>query len=410
MKWAFFADKKYRWAQFLPISSVFFVFAGCTRVAPDCKVIASKDGTTYVGTVDSTGLRSGYGVLTRGDSTLYAGQWQADKRCGVGRVTDSTGTIIIGTWRADTLVTASRTDSLGTYRGEFNRHLVAEGHGTYLDTANCYYNGHWSAGQRMGWGFAITPGKRLRAGEWKADRYLGERLNYTADRIYGIDISRFQHEKGRTRFNISWNRLRITALGTISKKTVSGTVDYPVSFCYIKSTEGRSLHNQYFNLDYKSARQYGIVCGAYHFWSHTSTATAQAENFLRNTRFSKGDLPPVLDLEPTAAQIQKMGGVAAMFSGVRKWMSMVERRTGTRPVLYVSQTFVNKYLPSAPDIKQKYNIWIARYGEYKPDVRLVYWQLCPDGRVQGIIPKVDINVFNGYRAEFEEFLSKNCVK
>ena len=40
----------------------------------------------------------------------------------------------------------------------------------------------------------------------------------------------------------------------------------------------------------------------------------------------------------------------------------------------------------------------------------LYWQLCPDGRVSGITPKVDINVFNGYRSEFEDFLSKNCVK
>ena len=97
-----------------------------------------------------------------------------------------------------------------------------------------------------------------------------------------------------------------------------------------------------------------------------------------------------------------------MFAAVRTWMRMVERHTGTRPVLYISQMFVNRYLPMAPDLKANYNIWIARYGEYKPDVHLVYWQLCPDGRVRGITPKVDINVFNGYRSEFEDFLRKNC--
>lgn len=120
-------------------------------------------------------------------------------------------------------------------------------------------------------------------------------------------------------------------------------------------------------------------------------------------------MPPVLDLEPTHQQIKKMGGPGAMFAAVRTWMRMVERHTGTRPVLYISQMFVNRYLPMAPDLKANYNIWIARYGEYKPDVHLVYWQLCPDGRVRGITPKVDINVFNGYRSEFEDFLQKNCI-
>ena len=55
-------------------------------------------------------------------------------------------------------------------------------------------------------------------------------------------------------------------------------------------------------------------------------------------------------------------------------------------------------------------MWIARYGEYKPDVRLAYWQLCPDGHVRGITPEVDINVFNGYRNEYEEFLRNECIK
>ena len=49
-------------------------------------------------------------------------------------------------------------------------------------------------------------------------------------------------------------------------------------------------------------------------------------------------------------------------------------------------------------------VWIARYGEYKPEVRLVFWQLCPDGRVSGITGEVDINVFNGYRDQLTSFL------
>ena len=71
---------------------------------------------------------------------------------------------------------------------------------------------------------------------------------------------------------------------------------------------------------------------------------------------------------------------------------------------------VNTYLPYAPDVRSNHPVWIARYGEYKPDVRLAYWQLCADGRVNGIRGEVDINVFNGYKDEFRLFLEQNCIR
>ena len=59
---------------------------------------------------------------------------------------------------------------------------------------------------------------------------------------------------------------------------------------------------------------------------------------------------------------------------------------------------------------KNYNVWIARYGEYKPNVHLVMWQLSPDGRVKGIKSDVDINIFNGYQDSFEEFLRNERIK
>ena len=80
--------------------------------------------------------------------------------------------------------------------------------------------------------------------------------------------------------------------------------------------------------------------------------------------------------------------------------------------LYVLAGLVrNKhYLYNASYIKSNYQIWIARYGEYKPDVKLIYWQLCPDGRVRGIRGNVDINVFNGYRDQFNVFIANGNIK
>lgn len=385
------------------------VLSACSKVTPGGNTATPKTRCTYRGgTAD--GLPDGYGVLTRGDSTIYSGQWKAGKRHGTAAVTDPQGRTVAATFRADTVVSGTITDSLGTYQGELDSLYRPSGHGIYRGRDGSYYDGAWREGARNGFGCGITAEGKVQTGEWTGGVYRGERMTYTAERIYGIDISRYQHGKGRKKYAIKWNKLRITHLGNISRKKVSGKVDYPVSFVYIKSTEGASVRNPYFASDYRAARRHGIPVGAYHFFSYTSTAQKQAQYFLRHSRFSKGDLPPVLDVEPTARQISKMGGVQAMFNRIRTWLGIVQRRTGVRPILYVSQQFVNKYLPEAPDLMRDYMVWIARYGEYKPEVRLAIWQLCPDGRVDGIHGEVDINVFNGYHDRFQQFLKKGTIK
>lgn len=323
-----------------------------------------------------------------------------------------------------------RIDSMGYYKGTVDSLKRPDGHGTWQGLDGDHYEGGWKNGKREGWGFSISSNKPLRVGEWKGDRYKGERLVYSSERIYGIDISKYQHEEDKVvkqkkvvrirrrrkvvtvtkvikhRYSIDWNRLRITHLGSISRKTVSGDVDFPIRFIYIKSTEGASLLNPYYKKDYSDARAHGYHVGTYHFFSTRTPAGQQADFFLRHSHVRKGDFPPVLDVEPLPSQIAAMGGTGVLFARVRTWLRLVERATGVKPILYVSQTFVNRYLSRAPDLKRDYQVWIARYGEYKPDIHLVYWQLCPDGRVSGIHGHVDINVFNGYKDAFDKF-SKN---
>ncbi len=337
------------------------------------------------------------------------GRWYKLPRQGRGVGNDSLGRWVSGLWDADTVSEGNRVDSSGVYRGQFSRGIMAEGHGIFHSSDGVYYQGQFISDRMHGFCISLDCHK-LRIGEWADGRYRGQRLNFTTERIYGIDISRYQHGKGRRYYPIHWKNLRVRSLGTLSKKRVTGAVDYPVSFIYIKSTEGVSIRNKYYLADYRAARKHGLRCGAYHFFSTKTPGAAQARHFLRYSRFQRGDLPPVLDVEPTHRQIAQMGGVNAMFASIRSWLNIVRRRTGVRPVLYVSQTFVNKYLPQAPDLMHGYNIWIARYGEFKPDVHLVFWQLCPDGRVSGITGEVDVNVFNGYSTQFKKFLETECIR
>ena len=346
-------------------------------------------------------------------SAFSVGEWKNRQPKGTCVRLDSLGRTIIGTWLADSTATGIRQDSTGTYMGDF-RDLKADGHGAYYSIDGSYMEGHWADDRQQGFGIELlTPQgeePRLRAGEWTKGKFQGERMRYTTERIYGIDIAKYQHGKGRRALPIRWDQLRITHVGKRGNQNVSGTADYPVSFVYIKSTEGTSIRNRFYRNDYLQARKRGVRAGAYHFWSVRTGGQQQADFFLKHTLFRDGDLPPVLDIEPSKAQIQQMGGEEKMFRHIRTWLKAVERRTGVKPILYANQLFVNNYLSKQTDLKRNYRVWIARYSEYKPDVRLTFWQLCPDGRVKGIHGEVDINVFNGYQSQFEEFLENETIK
>ncbi len=337
----------------------------------------------------------------------WAGHFYRRPFTGKAIAKDHSGRIISAIYAQDSITSASRTDSTGTYEGQMNEWMQACGQGTFHAANGDYYEGLWFADLPHHFGFKSSPNHHLRIGEWKYGRFLGERMNYTSDRVYGIDISRHQHEKGRRRYGINWQKVRITSLG--AHHNAEGRT-FPVSFVYIKSTEGTTIRNRYFTGDYQKAKKQGIRVGAYHFFSLKSPAKTQANFFVNHTLFRKGDFPPVLDVEPTEAQIRKIGGDEALMNRIRTFMEIVEKRTGMRPILYVNQGFINKHMKKAADIKQKYNVWIARYGQYKPDVKLVYWQLCADGKVEGINGPVDINVFNGYQAQYDEFVQNRVYK
>lgn len=340
-------------------------------------------------------------------------RWTPDIKSGKGVGRDHSGRLVAGLWDADTMVSGMRIDTMGVYIGETDCDFSAEGHGVYINyrggdgsygSGSQLYEGHWSGDRQNGFGYAVDS-KKLSIGEWRNGKCLGERLNYSSERIYGIDISKYQHGRGRRYYPIQWDKLRIIRLG----RKASGEDSYPVSFVYIKSTEGTTIRNKYYPADVKQARKHGLRVGSYHFFSIRSTGTAQAKHFLRHTSFVAGDLPPVLDVEPTDKQIRQMGGTEVLFKWIRQWLTVVEKQTGVSPILYMNQNFINKYLDEAPDLK-KYKIWIARYGDYKPDLKLVYWQLSPYGRVDGIKGDVDINVFNGYKGRYDRFIEDYCIK
>ncbi len=199
----------------------------------------------------------------------------------------------------------------------------------------------------------------------------------------GIDVSHFQNQ-------INWRKVQ----------------QVKVSFAFVKATEGLTITDPMFHLNWESAREQGILRGAYHFFRPQLDAEKQARYFLDLLDDDPGELPPALDLEV-------LGNLAPdeVISRARQWMKIVEKECRCKPVLYTGSSFFRTTLKNSTAFASN-PLWIAHYTiGPRPLVpsawpQWTFWQFSQQGKVVGINGNVDLNAFNGSMPE----LSALCMR
>lgn len=199
--------------------------------------------------------------------------------------------------------------------------------------------------------------------------------------VHGIDIS---HHQG----TIDWELLRNQA-----------NIDsMPLSFVFIKATEGGDIVDRQFERNFAAARRFGIMRGAYHFYRTSTPAKLQAEHFMRHVTLEEGDLPPVLDVEVKPADVS----IEAFRQGILEWLVRVEQHYKVKPILYTYHSFRQQYMNDS--VFNIYPYWIAHY--YVDSLRYrgpwAFWQHSDQGQLPGINEKVDLDVFQGTFQELQQ--------
>jgi lysozyme len=199
--------------------------------------------------------------------------------------------------------------------------------------------------------------------------------------IHGIDVSKYQSM-------IAWEEVKAMKVQQIK-----------LGFAFIKATEGIGNTDPHFKRNWKKTKDNGVTRGAYHFFIASKDGRMQAEHFIDKVELEPGDLPPVLDVEQlngtNAAHLKKE---------IKKWLDIVEHHYGVKPIIYTNVDFYNRNIGSEFD---DYPLWVAHYYESnQPRIKRgwVFWQHSDEGRVNGIVSKVDFNVFNGDSVEFRNLL------
>ena len=213
---------------------------------------------------------------------------------------------------------------------------------------------------------------------WKA--LYGE-VAYPKGYIRGIDISHYQK-------NINWTKLRNHIIQ-----------DVPICFIFIKATEGKDGVDPTFDINFEKAKDNKIIRGAYHFFTTQSSGLEQAQHFCDKVHLQDNDLPPVLDIE---VDMEIGGPEERILNEIVNWLTFVENHYRIKPIIYASYRFKTKYL-NDPFFDQ-YPYWVAHYyvDSLEYEGNWAFWQHTDAGHVDGIDGYVDIDLFNGNLAKFNQ--------
>ena len=188
--------------------------------------------------------------------------------------------------------------------------------------------------------------------------------------IRGLDVS---HHQGK----INWKKVGKAEIGS-----------EPVSFVFLKATEGVAMVDRCYKENYQGAADNGLLRGAYHYFLPNLSAHRQAHHFIKTANLSSGDLSPVLDVEESRGLTP-----AALQDSVHVWLDIVEKHYHVRPIIYTGVKFKQSYLSEISD----YPFWLAHYYVKKLQYtgRWDFWQHSDRGQIDGIRGDVDVNVYNG---------------
>lgn len=203
--------------------------------------------------------------------------------------------------------------------------------------------------------------------------------------VHGIDISRWQA-------GIDWPTARANG----------------VNFVFIKATEGGDLLDPAFQTNWAAAGRAEVPRGAYHFYYWCRPAEEQARWFIQHVPRTPGALPPVLDVEwtPFSPTCTRRPPAAEVRAEARRFMDIIERHYGQRPLIYTSIDF---FEDNEMWLLTGHDFWLRSVAGHPQDVyaghHWTFWQYTGTGLVPGIKGKTDINVFAGGKQAWATWLA-----
>jgi lysozyme len=214
--------------------------------------------------------------------------------------------------------------------------------------------------------------------------------------VFGIDISSYDTAS-------NWNAVR----------------NQGVRFVFVKASENTFADTR-FVPNWQGAKGASMYRGAFHFFhSETNNAAQQANTFIQTVGTDKGELPPILDVEPVLdsnkKDISPTGSV--LLNQMKIWLDAVEAAFGRKPMIYTNKSYTDSHGANASWLIN-YPLWVAEYP-YMPGTTSLYsdptnvpspgvipheptgfqpwsfWQYSSAGVLSAFSSHIDMDYFNG---------------
>lgn len=165
-----------------------------------------------------------------------------------------------------------------------------------------------------------------------------------------------------------------------------------IDIVYIKSSEGRSYIDPYFERNYQNAKANDLEVGFYHYVTARTTdqAREQANFFARVISGKEPDCKLAMDFESFGnLSVSQINEISKVF------LETLQNATGKEVLIYSNSYSARTIFSSDLAI---YPLWVANYGVSEPGGNdkwdtWVGWQYTSTGRVSGISGNVDRNRF-----------------
>ena len=147
----------------------------------------------------------------------------------------------------------------------------------------------------------------------------------------------------------------------------------------------------------------GVRAGAYHFLSYDSPGDTQADNYIATVPVTEGALPPVVDIEFYGKYLEEPPEKAHVKAILDPLLERLEEHYGVKPILYVTYRSYYRYIAGGG--YGDYPIWCSSPTIFPLVPGWDFWQYSHSARLEGYDgaqDRIDLNIFRGSRAEFEQ--------
>ena len=207
--------------------------------------------------------------------------------------------------------------------------------------------------------------------------------------VKGVDVSEYQGE-------IDWDKIKSQG----------------IDFAFIKATEGSKSKDNYFDTNFSKLKQMNdMLIGCYHFFSFETKGEEQAQNYINvvgNVENDNSLIIPIVDIEYYSYYKKAKPSKEWVLEELQNLLNKMEEEYRLKPIIYTTMEFYNDYIKGN---FEEYDLWI-RDIVFNPSLNLEnrkweFWQYTGKGRLDGYKGEekfIDLNVFNGSKSEFEEYV------